>query len=417
MMSGALFFAIATAAAALLGCDAPAPPAPPSPSAAASATPGEQGDPFAETLRAVLEDPDPYSRARRLGALLPERGGEVVPDVKEILDDFRGEIAASDFALLLQFWADHDPAGATDWTIERAAPKYKASGLSITVDRLAERDPAAGIAAVGRVQVDLGGESARVSEMALVTGWFRTDRAALERYMHDMGAGVPRQRAVFTYVLALIDAEGSEAATEWAEAIPGDDRRYKLAVFRQTMSALTWTDMERAVDFCEAHCDGPFGKSLRNALIRARLQEGEYGGDVVEWVAAIPAPDEALREEKDRNLWIAYATWGFLDRDAAMKWMERKTADPEHEAWLRLLYAEYARLLAPDSPVEAIAWAERVEDEKDREQTLVTIARTWRIKDPAAAEAWLETSSLSEQARTLARNPRGPVLKRKSPRG
>ena len=65
----------------------------------------------------------------------------------------------------------------------------------------------------------------------------------------------------------------------------------------------------------------------------------------------------------------------------------------------------YARLLSVDDPVEAIRWAERIENDPERETVLIGIARVWRHLDEAAAEAWLVQSSLSEAAREKARTP------------
>jgi len=63
-------------------------------------------------------------------------------------------------------------------------------------------------------------------------------------------------------------------------------------------------------------------------------------------------------------------------------------------------------LLAEDSPARAIEWAEQIEGSEEREIVLVDIARTWRERDEAAAEAWLLRSPLSEEAREKARTPR-----------
>jgi hypothetical protein len=83
--------------------------------------------------------------------------------------------------------------------------------------------------------------------------------------------------------------------------------------------------------------------------------------------------------------------------------MSKKVAG-DSEPWVRNLYGEYARQLAADSPREALDWAERVEDDVDRERSLIRIARSWRRTDEEAAEAWLKKSSLSEVARNRARD-------------
>ena len=55
---------------------------------------------------------------------------------------------------------------------------------------------------------------------------------------------------------------------------------------------------------------------------------------------------------------------------------------------------------------KGIPWAERIEDPARRTLTLVQIARRWHQRDPAAAEAWLAQSPLSEPKRASAAKSR-----------
>jgi len=408
MMTFSTISAAALVAVALAGCDATAPAGPAASAPAQPEAPVPPASATGEPLAEALKDPDPYGRARRLGALLPTLGPAAVPEVQHALDDARLELGAVEYELLLRFWASHEPAKATAWTFAQGSSLYRLAGARTVIEIWAEADPAAAVVAVESALERASEETARVLQLALVKGWFQTDRPGLEKYMYGLGTGIKRQRSAFGYVLALAAAEGSDAAMRWAESVSEDDKRYKLVAYRQVMSALAWVDMPAAVRFCDAHCDGPYGKGLRNVLIHTRLRNGDYGGDVVEWIAGVPDGDEQQRETKRHSVWVAYSNWAARERVSAVAWMEQKTAEGEPEPWVRLLYGEYARQLAPDSPSKAIEWAERVKDDADRERTLIRIARFWRRQDAAAAEAWLAQSSLSEQAREEARDTRKP---------
>ena len=96
--------------------------------------------------------------------------------------------------------------------------------------------------------------------------------------------------------------------------------------------------------------------------------------------------------------------WTRRDRNAALAWMAKHTTG-EPEPWLRPLYPYYARLLFRDAPADSIKWAERIENDQEREKLLIEVARGWRNRDEAAAEKWLLQSSLSEQAREKVRAP------------
>ena len=69
-------------------------------------------------------------------------------------------------------------------------------------------------------------------------------------------------------------------------------------------------------------------------------------------------------------------------------------------------YAAYARVLTQRDAVAARPWAERVHDEKLRQDALEWVASGWYQRDPSAAEIWLEESPLGEDARERVREAR-----------
>ena len=124
------------------------------------------------------------------------------------------------------------------------------------------------------------------------------------------------------------------------------------------------------------------------------------GAAALEWLS------DTAPEGHDKNLAVraSFALWGQVDREATLAWMAtRPTGEPE--AWLQPVFPVYARLLSEDSPADAIEWAERIEGDEEREIVLTEVARAWRLRDEAAAEAWLLQSSLSEETREKVRTP------------
>lgn len=371
---------------------------------AASASEQEQ----VEALERTLAIEAPYQRAERLGALLPSLDAAALPAVKEKLRRFSSRLSGAEFDLLVRFWAEREPAEALTWVARHASPLYKPAAIRTTVEIWASQDPATALRAIEAPEVVATDDTARAAQVALIHGWYRHDRESLEEYIQGKGTSVARQRAIFAYLLMLASDEGSEAVIRWAEAIPTDDARWKLAVHRQAMSALVWLDAEAATRFCDAHCEGEYGKGLRNVLIRSRLYAGDPGHEVVEWVGRVPENDEEQIERKHQSLWVAFSTWALRDRETAVAWLEAALERGEHD-WLPALYGEYARQIARTSPERAIPWAEKIEDPAKRERMLVRVARSWYASDPEAAEAWLSRSDLSEAARAAARDTSKPV--------
>ena len=78
------------------------------------------------------------------------------------------------------------------------------------------------------------------------------------------------------------------------------------------------------------------------------------------------------------------------------------------EPYLQALIHKYALNIAWDRPHVALGWAAALETDEARERTLVDVAQRWRSQDESAAEAWLEQSPLSAEARERARVPMQP---------
>ena len=198
---------------ALAGCDAAAPPnRAEAPSADATEPDGASPTALAsaEVLAEALGDPDPYARARRLGALLPSLGPEAVAAVKPTLENFRLDLGGVEFELLLRFWASHDPSAAAAWALGLAAPYYQVLAIPVAVEAWARMDPIAAVAGVSAAG-DANRDLAAAVQLALVKGWSQTDRPALEKYIYGLGSGVKRQRSIFAYALALSAARASSA--------------------------------------------------------------------------------------------------------------------------------------------------------------------------------------------------------------
>jgi hypothetical protein len=239
-----------------------------------------------------------------------------------------------------------------------------------------------------------------------VAGWYEAGHPGLTQYIHDLGGGFSRQIALATYLRAAIAKEGPQAVMDWAASVPDDDDEgYKLTVFRQVAAALALLDHEAAMRWCSAHCDGPYGNNLRS-MIAGRWVEDD-GPSAMEWLTT--APDG---HERDLTIMTTLGVWGREDRDAALAWTAQQIdEDGEPPAWLKPALPVYARLLAEqsmlaaESPVVALEWAQRIEKPIQRDFSLITIARKWRERDEAAADAWLEQSPLSEEARAKVRDP------------
>jgi hypothetical protein len=353
-------------------------------------------DVLREKLAEILRDPDAYSRARRLGTLLPTLGREGAPAVRETLEHLLLDLRGTEIELMTRFWATHEPEAATTWAKKESRPGYREAALYVAISTWAEIDPHATLEATWEWSVLPRID--RVVPAAVVSGWFeRDDRAALTSFIHDIPMGIPRQRAIAAYIQALLRSDGPEAVMRWAEALPDEDKGYKLAVFRRVTSAFSLLDVESGLAWCERHCDGPYGANLRSII--GGVWVFRDGPAAMAWLKSTTGG-----YERDLAVRMTYGDWSRRRREEAMAWMASQAIE-DSDSWLEPAYMIYARLLSVDDPVEAIRWAERIENDPERETVLIGIARVWRHLDEAAAEAWLVQSSLSEAAREKARTP------------
>jgi len=316
--------------------------------------------------------------------------------VKATLDDPTVNFGATELELLLHFWATYRPEEASRWAVERVPKGYRVPAILSSLTLWAEEDPHAAEVAAKKWAVQRPDVRDAV-QVALVRGWFRKDPVELTRFIQDIGMGFARQKALSTYIRAVIQKDGPDAVVRWAESIPDDDGVYKTAVFRQVGSALPLFDQDAGIRWCEAHCDGPFGKDLRGII--ARRWVWQDGAAALAWLRGAPEG-----HEKSLSLRIAFRVWSQLDREAALAWMADQTSEGT-AAWLQPMLPVYARLLAETSPAAAIEWAERIEGDEEREIVLIEIARDWRKVDEDAMTHWLSQSPLSDEAREKVLKP------------
>jgi len=350
-----------------------------------------------EALIDVLRDPDVFSRARRLGALLPTLGPELVPTVVETLGNPTLDLGATELQLLVQYWATFQPEEASRWSAEKSPTDYRSAAVFSALMVWAEADPQAAVS-VAWPWVVATPTLERVVPSALVRGWFAAnDPPELTQWIRDLPIGVPRQRAIAAYIRLVFQTQGSEALKRWAESLPDDDAPYKLAVFRRVMSALSKLDNEAGLRWCDTQCDGPYGSNMRSLIARRWVVRD--GPSALAWLSS-----RSEGHERNLDVRVAFALWARTDREAALEWMVSQTTG-EPEEWLWPIFAVYARLLAENAPTDAIKWATRIENDAERERVLIQVARVWRYLDEAAAERWLLQSSLSPEAQEQVRAP------------
>lgn len=385
----------------VLACDSSTPsPEPTTPERVEKAPPETLEDVLTEALEEMVADKDPYSRSRRLATLLPDAGPAGIPAVRELLDGGRFILGPAEIGLLLRFWASHEGYEASVWAATKTPLIYRNAAVLAALTTWAENDPKAAAVEVWDWPLK-DQELQQVVPIALIRGWHASDEPeGIEPFLRAQVPGIFRQRGVWAYAGVLIEDSGVDAAMDWIEQLPDDDNNkgFKLDAFRRMASLLSARDLQAGVAFCERYCGTAYGTNIRSLVASAWVRKGD-GAGAMEWLSTAPEGFERLVAVKG-----TFLEWMTADREAAFAWVEEHSADGPKK-WLEGAYPLYAINSAYDSPTDAIERTALIEGDWKRETALVEIARIWRGRDEAAAEAWLLESGFTDKQLENARKP------------
>lgn len=347
-----------------------------------------------ESLTAAVADvmtlEDPLVRAARLATALQGFDWEAIGEVHEawgmVADGINGSQSV-ELALLIDWWARHDPEGAFKWLHEKRRQRNPIL-LTALVRSWATRAPIAASRAVDALPKRRDQNLSYVFD-AVAQGWNASGQPGVEEYLIALPSDVNRQIALTGLVVDKVRRDGVEETIRWAEALPDDAAAdFKQLAFRRVAGAVADVDPIRAAAWALSQRDGELGVGLPRSV--AQHWSKKDGQSAMEWLRGFPdAPDVARAFEE------GYRTWLSTDREAARAWLREQELD----ASLDPVVAIYARSTAREDPEAALPWAARLQDEVRRDETLEKVARAWMHRDPDAARAWLETGELSDAAK------------------
>lgn len=378
----------------------------PSRSEASAGSPGES------ELASILRDDDVYRRAERLATFLGSEDSPPVAEVKAVLNRYRPEETVADFGLLMRYWAEREPEEASEWSLAVGRTRFRQAAVFTVFETWARTDPNQALLGVQRTAVEPE-EISRIAQIALVHGWFTRDRDELEEFIKSRGIGIAQQRAIYAFALSLISADGVDAGIAWAESQPEEPVAFRRAAHQQVMNALALTRIDSAISWCDRICGTRIGRSLRKPIMRTRLRQNHDGAEVLSWISKTPLNEFHSEIDRSLELRMTYGTWANAKPKQAVDWFEVAYAEAEDGRdeqnaawWLDELIPVHAALVAPEDAKAGLAWVNRIEDETQREKSLIQVVQIWNESDPVGAEAWLEESGLSDEAKTRARRSR-----------
>ena len=261
---------------------------------------------------------------------------------------------ASLLAMILEKWSDFDAPAAAMFFDDAAA-----KGISFTLagnviaQNWAATDPAAALTwAKNHAEGPLGGSALS----GAMRGWWERDHAAAEAYAlahaNDPGA--------MQLVSALVDGmakNNPQHAVAWVNQLPDATMRNQS----ESMLAASWaTNDPRAAG---------------------------------EWALTLP---------NAHSLGSVLSYWAQTDPEAAGQWVQTLNGPARDTA-----IGAFSTGIVVKDPASALNWLASISDPTIKERSLRATIEQWMFRDPVAARAWVQNSSLSEaeKAKLLAQTP------------
>jgi hypothetical protein len=339
-------------------------------------------------LAAALVEPETLARTAALVRLLGQLGDENAAGAAAAVDERLTVIGNADLQLFLHAWAAFDPQAALDHVLAWPLQTKREWGAGQVVYYWAWHHGAL----EAKLQVDSLAEPSvrRAARGGLVKGWALSgDYAGVTDYASGLSHGDLRDRYAADIVSAIVANDGSDGVMGWADGVPEDAHdNFKRTAFRKALRHVSVRDPEQAAAWYEQHAEQPYT---------------ELGMSVVapEWVERDPEAAFAWLlsrppgTERDLAVGFAMRRWLAIDGRAAAAWMRAGQPGAELAAALE----SFVLWLARSDPAEAVQWAERIPQERQRARALQIAGMRWRARDPEAFREWLAEAELPEATR------------------
>jgi len=242
---------------------------------------------------------------------------------------------------LMVNWTERDPDSAGSWLLEQTPGEFRTESSAEFTRAWADRDPTAAAKWIG----SRSDHPAAVDAVGgLLARWAHKDADAAREWAESLPPGAAREvaGAALAYTWAQDDAR---AASTWVANI--DDPALRSSAARNLVNAWSHTDPRSAADWLSANLRDPADRDA----------------------AALPL----------------IMTWADTDPLSASKWVAGLPGGQLQEQ----SKAIFAEALAHESPEDAVTWANSIEDQEQRTDSVLNIYESWMENDKPALLAHL----------------------------
>ena len=315
-------------------------------------------------LKNALADSDPIRRNATISQMLLE----LTPaNVAEMLTAFENSPGGREndrhFNDFLYAWARVSGEDAIKYAMDPDSPKRTRGDEMTAISGWAVSDPDSAMRFVDQVE---NSDTRQWMHLGVTKAMIQNDLDGAIAYSEKNLRGRARGEQMDRIADAIMDQRGEQGLIDWINGIDhtpkeNDMLSYKRGAIRESLSKIARSDPDKAVQYIVDNVTEPFIDSDSLERISHYISDTSIA-DEVQWLAELPKEVEGQRHALGER----FEDFIKEDFEGAGKWLANQPLGPAYDEAIQ----DYAFSAAKDNPGAALAWVDRISDERMRNDTL-----------------------------------------------
>ena len=315
-------------------------------------------------LKGALNDFDPIRRNATISQMLLELTPANAPEMLAAFENSPGgrenDRHFNDF---LYAWARVSGEDALKYAMDPESPRRTRGDEMTAISGWAASDPNSAMSYVENVE---NPETRQWMHLGVTKEMIKNDLDGAIAYSEKNMKSRARGEQMDRIADALLEQRGEQGLIDWINSIDhtakeNDMLSYKTHAIRQSVERIARNDREKAIQFIADNAQEPFVDS--DTLERtSRYVSRTSIADEVQWLADLP---EGIKGQR-HALGERFEEFIKEDFAGAGEWLASQTLGPAYDEAIQ----DYAMSAAKDNPEAALAWVDRISDERLRNYTL-----------------------------------------------
>ena len=315
-------------------------------------------------LKGALNDFDPIRRNATISQMLLELTPANAPEMLAAFENSPGgrenDRHFNDF---LYAWARVSGEDALKYAMDPESPRRTRGDEMTAISGWAASDPNSAMSYVENVE---NPETRQWMHLGVTKEMIKNDLDGAIAYSEKNVKSRARGEQMDRIADALMEQRGEQGVIDWINSIDhtakeNDMLSYKTHALKQSVERIARNDREKAIQFIADNAQEPFVDS--DTLERtSRYVSRTSIADEVQWLADLP---EGIKGQR-HALGERFEEFIKEDFAGAGEWLASQTLGPAYDEAIQ----DYAMSAAKDNPEAALAWVDRISDERLRNYTL-----------------------------------------------